>query len=116
MPAWHSDPGGLWVLAHSWCWRLARNTRHYCLSHLFFARKKHGLIALLLLGSALLVPAYHIYKAELISLQKHLGYSTFFMMPVAGYALASLSGFRRVFSPGRYWLSGVAVCLVLFLA
>ena len=83
---------------------------------LVFARKKHVLIALLLLGSALLVPAYHIYKAELISLQKHLGYSTFFMMPVAGYALASLSGFRRVFSPGRYWLSGVAVCLVLFLA
>jgi hypothetical protein len=80
-----------------------------------FARKKHLLIALLFLGSALLVPAYHIYKAELISLDKHLGFSMFFMMPVAGYALASLSGFRWSFSSGRYWLSGVAVCLILFL-
>ncbi len=82
---------------------------------LIFARKKHLLIALLLLGSALLVPAYHIYKAELISLDKHLGFSMFFVMPVAGYALASLSGFRRAFLPGRYWLSGVAICLILFL-
>ncbi len=85
------------------------------LAGLVFARKKHLLIALLLLGSALLVPAYHIYKAELISLDKHLGYSMFFVMPVAGYTLASLSGFRRAFSPGRYWLSGVAICLILFL-
>jgi len=82
---------------------------------LVFARKKHLLIGLLFLGSALLIPAYHIYKAELISLDKHLGYSMFFVMPVAGYALASLSGFRSAFSPGRYWLSGVAICLVLFL-
>ncbi len=85
------------------------------LAGLVFARKKHLLIALLLLGSALLIPAYHIYKAELTSLDKHLGYSMFFVMPVAGYALASLSGFRRAFSPGRYWLSGVAICLILFL-
>jgi Dolichyl-phosphate-mannose-protein mannosyltransferase len=85
------------------------------LAGLVFARKKHLLIALLLLGSALLVPAYHIDKAELISLDKHLGFSMFFVMPVAGYALASLSGFRRAFSPGRYWLSGVAICLILFL-
>jgi len=85
------------------------------LAGLVFAHKKHLLIALLFLGSALLVPAYHIYKAELISLDKHLGYSMFFVMPVAGYALASLSGFRRAFSPGRYWLAGVAICLILFL-
>jgi 4-amino-4-deoxy-L-arabinose transferase-like glycosyltransferase len=85
------------------------------LAGLVFARKKHLLIVLLFLGSALLVPAYHIYKAELISLDKHLGFSMFFVMPVAGYALASLSGFRWAFSPGRYWLAGVAICLMLFL-
>ncbi len=82
---------------------------------LVLARKKHLLIAFLFFGSALLIPAYHIYKAEVISLDKHLGYSMFFLMPVAGYALASLSGFRRAFSPGRSWLAGVAVCLMLFL-
>jgi dolichyl-phosphate-mannose-protein mannosyltransferase len=82
---------------------------------LVFARKKHLLIVLLFLGSALLIPAYHIYKAEVISLDKHLGYSMFFIMPVAGFALASLSGFRLAVLSGRYWLSGVALCLVLFL-
>lgn len=81
---------------------------------LLFARKKQLLIVLLLLGSALLVPAYHIYKGELISLDKHLGFAMFFAAPAAGYALASLSGFRHNFSSGRYWLSGVAICLVLF--
>jgi 4-amino-4-deoxy-L-arabinose transferase-like glycosyltransferase len=82
---------------------------------LIFARKKQALIVLLFLGASLLVPAYHIYKAELVSLDKHLGFSMFFVMPAAGYALASLSGFRRISSPGRYWLSGVALCLVLFM-
>lgn len=82
---------------------------------LVFAGKKHVLIAFLFFGSAMLVPAYHIYKAEVISLDKHLGYSMFFMMPVAGLALASLSNFRLAIPPGRYWLSGLALCLVLFL-
>lgn len=82
---------------------------------LLFARKKSLLIALLLLSSALLVPAYHIYKGELISLDKHLGFSMFFVMPVAGYALASLSGYQKVFSSERFWLSSMAICLMLFL-
>ncbi len=79
------------------------------------AGKKHLLIALLFFGSALLIPAYHIYKAEQISLDKHLGYSMFFLMPVAGYALSSLSNFHSTFSHGHRWLSGVAICLMLFL-
>ena len=82
-----------------------------------FARQKQLLIALLFLGSALLIPAYHIYKAELVSLDKHLAFSMFFVMPVAGFALASLSGFqpRFRFGAGRHWLAGLAVCLILFL-
>jgi 4-amino-4-deoxy-L-arabinose transferase-like glycosyltransferase len=82
---------------------------------LVFARRRQLLIMLLLIGSSLLAPAYHIYKAELISLDKHLGFSMFFVMPVAGYALASLSGFQGKFLSGRYWLSGAALCLMLFL-
>jgi 4-amino-4-deoxy-L-arabinose transferase-like glycosyltransferase len=81
---------------------------------LLFARKQHLWIALTFLGSALLVPGYHIYKAELISLDKHLAFSLFFMMPVAGYALASLSGFRKTLLSGRYWMAGLAICLILF--
>lgn len=83
------------------------------LAGLIFVRKKHLLLALLFLGSSLLIPAYHIYKAEMISLDKHLGFSLFFLMPVAGYALASLSGFRRTFLSGRYWFAGAAICLIL---
>jgi 4-amino-4-deoxy-L-arabinose transferase-like glycosyltransferase len=81
------------------------------------ARNKYLLIGLVFLGMSLLVPAYHIYKAEQISLDKHLGFSMFFLMPVAGYGLASLSGFalHRVTLYGRYWLAGVSICLVLFL-
>jgi 4-amino-4-deoxy-L-arabinose transferase-like glycosyltransferase len=84
---------------------------------LVLTRKKYLLIGLVFFGSSLLVPVYHIYKAEQISLDKHLGFSMFFAMPVAGYALASLSGFslRRVSLSGRYWLTGVAICLILFL-
>ena len=81
---------------------------------LIFARKQHLWLVLTFLGSALLVPAYHIYKAELISLDKHLGFSMFFVMPVAGYALSSLSGFGKTVLNGRYWMAGLAVCLILF--
>ena len=83
---------------------------------LLFVRKKEILVTLLLLGTALLVPAYHLYKEELVSLDKHLGFSMFFLMPVAGYTLARLSGFRwKALAPGRYLLSGIAICLILFL-
>ncbi len=78
-----------------------------------FAPKKHRLLALLFLGSSLLIPTYHIYKAEMISLDKHLGFGMFFAMPVAGYALASLSSLRGRFLSGRYWLASVAICLIL---
>jgi hypothetical protein len=82
-------------------------------------------LALLLYGSSWLAPAYHIYKSELVSLDKHMAFSVFFIMPLAGYALSTLSGYRpgrviRQFSqrsgrPGRYWLAGLALCLVMFM-
>ena len=86
------------------------------MTSLLFVRKKELLIALLLLSSSLLIPTYHVYKAELTSLDKHLGFSMLFVMPMAGYALAHLSGFQqRISSYGRYLLSGLAICLILFL-
>jgi 4-amino-4-deoxy-L-arabinose transferase-like glycosyltransferase len=74
-------------------------------------------LRLLLLGASLLAPAYHIYVGELISLHKHLAFSMFFIMPLAGYAVASLSGTylsgpRPQLAIGRYWLSGLAICLI----
>lgn len=84
------------------------------LAGLLFMRKKELLMILLFLALALLAPAYHIYKAELVSLDKHLAFSMLFLMPAAGYTLASLSGFLLVHAPGRYWLSGMVICLALF--
>jgi len=71
-------------------------------------------IGLLLFGSALLAPLYHIYKGELISLHKHLAFSLFFIMPLAGYAVARISGYRQNLSISRYWLAGLAICLFSF--
>ena len=87
------------------------------------------LTVILLYGSSLLAPAYHLYKSELVSLDKHMAFSIFFIVPVAGYALSTLSGYRHQASNvvvvsqaaprgvprGRYWLTGLALCLVMFL-
>jgi hypothetical protein len=72
--------------------------------------------ALLLFASALLMPAYHVYKQEAISFDKHLAYGLFFAAPLAGYALAWLSGYapRQVSGSHRgYWLAGAAVIIAL---
>ena len=84
------------------------------------------LTMILLYGSSLLAPAYHIYKSELVSLDKHMAFSIFFLMPLAGFALATLSGYRstpevlprpisRPHGPGHYWLTGLALCLIMFM-
>ena len=80
--------------------------------------QRFRLIALLLFASSWLPPAYHIYKQEAISLDKHVAYGLFFAMPLAGCALAWLSGYmQRTFSHslGRYWLAGVSVVLIVFI-
>jgi hypothetical protein len=76
--------------------------------------RRHLLTGLLLFCSSLLVPAYHIYEGELISLHKHLAFSMFFLMPLAGYAVAHIAGNQHKLSLGRHWLAGLAICLMLF--
>jgi 4-amino-4-deoxy-L-arabinose transferase-like glycosyltransferase len=71
-------------------------------------------VGLLLFGSSLLAPLYHIYKGELISLHKHLAFSMFFIMPLAGYAVARISGYRPHLSIGRSWFAGLAIFLIMF--
>jgi 4-amino-4-deoxy-L-arabinose transferase-like glycosyltransferase len=74
-------------------------------------------IAVVLFGSSWLVPAYHVYMREPISLDKHIAYALFFAMPLAGYALAWISGYERPLLPGPYrgqWLAGLAAVLVVF--
>ncbi|MGH3188246.1 MAG: ArnT family glycosyltransferase [Streptosporangiaceae bacterium] len=75
------------------------------------------LLAVVLFGSSLLMPAYHIYMQEPVSLDKHIAYALFFAAPLAGYALAWLSGYQRQPSPAPYrghWLAGVAIVLAIF--
>jgi 4-amino-4-deoxy-L-arabinose transferase-like glycosyltransferase len=75
------------------------------------------LLAVLLFGSSWLAPAYHIYMQEPLSLDKHLAYALFFAMPLAGYALAWVSGYERqpfLSSYRGYWLAGLAVVMAIF--
>jgi hypothetical protein len=74
------------------------------------------LLALVLFASSLLTPAYHIYNAEPVSLDKHIAYGLFFAAPLAGYALAWLCGYvpRPASVTQRpQWVAGAAVLIVL---
>jgi 4-amino-4-deoxy-L-arabinose transferase-like glycosyltransferase len=74
-------------------------------------------LAVVLLSSSALMPAYHIYVQETVSLDKHIAYAMFFAMPLAGYALAWLSGYGRQSLSGMYrgyWLAGLAIVLAIF--
>jgi 4-amino-4-deoxy-L-arabinose transferase-like glycosyltransferase len=65
----------------------------------FMRYPRFRLIALILFASAWLTPAYHIYKQEAVSYDKHIAFSLFFAMPLAGYAIAWLaSGMQRAIS------------------
>jgi hypothetical protein len=82
--------------------------------------REQRVLAAILIGSALLAPAYHIYKAEPISLHKHIAYGLYFAAPVAGYALARLAtaserSWGQNIGVSSNWLSGLALCLVIFL-
>jgi Dolichyl-phosphate-mannose-protein mannosyltransferase len=82
--------------------------------------REQRVLAVILIGSALLAPAYHIYKAEPISLHKHIAYGLYFAAPLAGYALARLATVSgrscgQNIGGGSNWLSGLALCLVVFL-
>jgi hypothetical protein len=85
---------------------------------LVFLKQPHlRLVALMLFGSSLLMPAYHIYKQEPISFDKHLAYAFFFAMPLAGYAIAWLTGaLGRASSsvPQHQGLPGLAAVVLIF--
>ncbi|HKV58965.1 MAG TPA: glycosyltransferase family 39 protein [Ktedonobacteraceae bacterium] len=81
---------------------------------LLLGGRRRLLTGLLLFGSSLLVPVYHIYEGELISLHKHLAFSMLFITPLAGFAVARIINYRHHLSFGRYWLAGLALCLISF--
>lgn len=79
--------------------------------------RRLSVVAVALSVSSWLAPAYHIYKQEAISLDKHIAFAMFFAAPLAGYALAWISGLssRVSFDTYRgYWAAGVAVILAVF--
>ena len=75
---------------------------------------RRRLLAVVLLGTAFLAPAYHILKAEPTSLHKHVAFGTLFAAPLAGYALARLGGLGAARPPGRRSLAVLAACLLTF--
>ena len=84
---------------------------------IFRLQWRSRVLALILFGSSWLPPVYHIYKQEPVSLDKHIAYGLFFAAPLAGYALAWVSGYERQLSPSfyrGYWLAGVGVVMAVF--
>lgn len=69
---------------------------------------------LLFFGSSLLVPLYHTYKGEMISLDKHLAFSMFFLAPLAGFVIASFVGLLLRRSVRLSWLTALVLCLLAF--
>ena len=69
---------------------------------------------LLLFGSALLIPLYHTYKGELVSLDKHLAFSMFFLAPLAGFAIATFVSLWQKRSVRLSWVIALALCLLIF--
>jgi 4-amino-4-deoxy-L-arabinose transferase-like glycosyltransferase len=88
----------------------------------FRLRWRFRIIAVLLFGSSLLMPAYHVYTQEPISLDKHIAYALFFAAPLAGDALGWLSGgaresllrWQRGYWLGGRWLASLSVVLAIF--
>lgn len=59
--------------------------------------RRRFMLSTVLLGSALLVPVYHIYKADVQSMYKHIAFGLVFAAPLAGYGFAHLGrGLRMV--------------------
>src|SRR6266699_46495 len=69
---------------------------------------------LLLFGTALLAPLYHTYKGELVSLDKHLAFSMFFLAPLVCFSIAFLAGLWKKYTLGLSWFTAVALCLLIF--
>jgi 4-amino-4-deoxy-L-arabinose transferase-like glycosyltransferase len=80
---------------------------------LLLCGRQRLLVGLLLFGSSLLVPLYHTYKGEMISLDKHLAFSMFFLAPLAGFAIASLVGWWQKFIVRPIWLNRLPWFIVL---
>ncbi|MBA3827017.1 MAG: glycosyltransferase family 39 protein [Ktedonobacterales bacterium] len=80
----------------------------------FLQGKRLVWLNLTLVLTALLAPAYHIYKGELISLNKHVAFAIFFIAPLAGVALARLADLRAPGQGSQRWPAAIAICLVIF--
>jgi 4-amino-4-deoxy-L-arabinose transferase-like glycosyltransferase len=81
---------------------------------LLLCGKQRLLTWLLLFGSALLVPFYHTYKGELVSLDKHLAFSMFFLAPLVGFTITSLASLLKKYTVGLSWFAAVVLCLLTF--
>jgi hypothetical protein len=81
---------------------------------LLLCGRQRFMAGLLLFGSALLAPLYHIYKGEMISLDKHLAFSMFFLAPLAGFSIVFLAGLWKKYTVGLSWFAVVVLCLFIF--
>ncbi len=77
-------------------------------------RRKNWLLNAILFGTVFLAPAYHIYKMEVVSMNKHMSFSILFAAPLAGYALTRLAKLDESTEPRLRWSIILAVGLAFF--
>lgn len=67
-----------------------------CLAVIGLVFSKRRVLAGVLLATVVAAPAAHLWKAEPVSLQKHIGYGLFFAAPLAGYGIVRLGAGTRL--------------------
>lgn len=72
-------------------------------------------IYLVILGTTFIPAAYHIYKAESVSFQKHLGYGALFGAMLAGYALMRCENALKQFQMTSKWALGLSLVIITFI-
>lgn len=68
-----------------------------------------------LVAASLLAPAYHVYSGEIVSLHKHMDFGLFFIAPLAGFAVSTLTGEHGLVRLDRRWVAGVILSLIVFI-
>lgn len=78
------------------------------------------LLGLLLMGTSVLAPAYHLYHIEPVSLFKHLAYGMIFAAPLAGVALQRLIEWqarhaKQEYQVALHGMAALPILLIIFM-
>lgn len=74
--------------------------------------RRKPIISLMLFGTALLAPAYHVYSQEMLSMNKHIGFGLVFASPLIAFGILALGRFTQEVTR-NWWLMPLAVMILM---